>query len=196
EAAPSAPRPVAPAPAAASVDLQALMLEVVAEKTGYPADMLNLDMELESDLGVDRNRGVEGETAMRERAPTLPEVDAGELAQLRTLGQIGEHMGATLGPVAAPAAPSAAAAPTVDLQALMLEVVAEKTGYPADMLNLDMELESDLGVDSIKRVEILSAMREREPNLPEDDDGTRPNPRPLRTTDAHIGATTDAVAAP
>jgi hypothetical protein len=30
-----------------------------------------------------------------------------------------------------------------------------------------MELEADLGIDSIKRVEILSAMRERAPNLPE-----------------------------
>src|SRR5690606_17543001 len=133
--------------------------------------------------------------------------DAGELGGLRTLRQIVARMDASAAAAPAraaqeaapsaprPAAPAPAAA-SVDLQALMLEVVAEKTGYPADMLNLDMELESDLGVDSIKRVEILSAMREREPNLPEDDDGTRPNPRPLRTTDAHIGATTDAVAAP
>ena len=49
----------------------------------------------------------------------------------------------------------------------MLEVVAEKTGYPVEMLGLEMDLEADLGVDSIKRVEILSAMRGREPGLPE-----------------------------
>ena len=42
----------------------------------------------------------------------------------------------------------------------MLEVVAEKTGYPVDMLELEMNLDGDLGIDSIKRVEILSAMQE------------------------------------
>ena len=35
------------------------------------------------------------------------------------------------------------------------------------MLNLGMELEADLGIDSIKRVEILSAMQEKVPSLPE-----------------------------
>lgn len=38
-------------------------------------------------------------------------------------------------------------------------MVARLTGYPTDMLDMDMELEADLGVDSIKRVEILSAVR-------------------------------------
>ncbi|MEM1350139.1 MAG: acyltransferase domain-containing protein, partial [Myxococcota bacterium] len=68
---------------------------------------------------------------------------------------------------AAPAAPAAPVAPSVNLTGLMLDVVAEKTGYPAEMLNLSMELESDLGIDSIKRVEILSVMQERVPSMPE-----------------------------
>ena len=48
----------------------------------------------------------------------------------------------------------------------LLSVVAEKTGYPADMLGLDMALDADLGIDSIKRVEILSALQERVPDAP------------------------------
>ena len=52
--------------------------------------------------------------------------------------------------------------------ALLLEVVAERTGYPADMLNLDMELDTDLGIDSIKKVEILSTVRERVGDVPGD----------------------------
>ena len=44
--------------------------------------------------------------------------------------------------------------------------MADKTGYPADMLDMSMALESDLGIDSIKRVEILSAMQERFPDAP------------------------------
>ena len=49
----------------------------------------------------------------------------------------------------------------------MLEVVAEKTGYPVEMLDLSMALEADLGIDSIKRVEILSAVQDRVPGLPD-----------------------------
>ena len=49
---------------------------------------------------------------------------------------------------------------------VLLEVVAEKTGYPVDMLELNMSLDADLGIDSIKRVEILSALQEQLPGVP------------------------------
>ena len=112
---------------------------------------------------------------MRERAPNLPEVKPTELATLRTLGQIVNHMkaaGAAAGPSTPPGLTGSVVAPVVagpsiDLEALMMTIVAEKTGYPREMLGAHMELEADLGIDSIKRVEILSAMRERAPNLPE-----------------------------
>ncbi|MFO7706613.1 MAG: beta-ketoacyl synthase N-terminal-like domain-containing protein, partial [Desulfobacterales bacterium] len=70
--------------------------------------------------------------------------------------------------VAAPPAPVVAAAtlqPDGELTAALLAVVAELTGYPAEMLGLDMDIETDLGIDSIKRVEILSTLEERRPGL-------------------------------
>ncbi len=73
-------------------------------------------------------------------------------------------------PVVSPApATSAPVMSPAGFGELLLSVVAERTGYPVAMLNLDMALESDLGVDSIKRVEILSAVRERVGDLPEGD---------------------------
>jgi NAD(P)-dependent dehydrogenase (short-subunit alcohol dehydrogenase family) len=45
-------------------------------------------------------------------------------------------------------------------------VVAEKTGYPVEMLELDMSLDADLGIDSIKRVEIFSALQTRLTDAP------------------------------
>lgn len=39
----------------------------------------------------------------------------------------------------------------------LLRVVSERTGYPKEMLNMDFNIEADLGIDSIKRVEILGA---------------------------------------
>ncbi|MET7768274.1 SDR family NAD(P)-dependent oxidoreductase [Nocardia sp. NPDC005366] len=71
-------------------------------------------------------------------------------------------------PVAAPAEDVATVenvAATVE-QAL-LEVVADKTGYPTDMLELTMDVEADLGIDSIKRVEIMGALQDRFPDSPQ-----------------------------
>ena len=176
--APTAAAPMAPAaPATPNVDLHALMLGVVSEKTGYPTEMLSLDMQLEGDLGIDSIKRVEILSAVQEQAPGLPEVDTTVLAKLQTLGEIVDHMRSSLGD-AAPAAsapaevvtPSATpAAAGVDLQAVMLQTVADKTGYPTEMLSLDMQLEGDLGIDSIKRVEILSAVQDQAPELPEVD---------------------------
>ena len=45
-----------------------------------------------------------------------------------------------------------------------MAIVAEKTGYPAEMLEPAMRLDADLGIDSIKRVEILSALQEQLPD--------------------------------
>jgi len=46
------------------------------------------------------------------------------------------------------------------LTARLLDIVCKRTGYPAEMLGLDMDLEADLGIDSIKRVEILGMLAE------------------------------------
>ena len=44
------------------------------------------------------------------------------------------------------------------IQERLLAVVSERTGYPAEMLGLDADLEGDLGIDSIKRVEIAGTL--------------------------------------
>src|ERR1019366_662339 len=42
----------------------------------------------------------------------------------------------------------------------VLALVAEKTGYPQDMLDLDLDLEADLGVDTVKQAELFATVRE------------------------------------
>ena len=39
-------------------------------------------------------------------------------------------------------------------------VVAAKTGYPQDMLDLELDLEADLGIDTVKQAETFAAIRE------------------------------------
>src|SRR5262245_7014230 len=179
--------PVKPAPAAAPKsaspvrDDSTILLAVVAEKTGYPADMLGLDMALDSGWGIDSNTRVEILSALKERVPDAPEVKPEHLGTLHTLRDIVNFLGGPATPAAdslreSVPAPSAATSPQpargatgpqLDLPAILLAVVAEKTGYPADMLGLDMALDSDLGIDSIKRVEILSALQEKVPDAAE-----------------------------
>src|SRR5207237_3809030 len=45
--------------------------------------------------------------------------------------------------------------------AAVLAVVSERTGYPTDMLDTDLDLEADLSIDSIKRTEILGELTDR-----------------------------------
>jgi acyl transferase domain-containing protein/NAD(P)-dependent dehydrogenase (short-subunit alcohol dehydrogenase family)/acyl carrier protein len=55
----------------------------------------------------------------------------------------------------------------VQIQSVLLKAISETTGYPVEMLELDMTLDNDLGIDSIKRVEIFSILREKLPDAPE-----------------------------
>lgn len=53
-----------------------------------------------------------------------------------------------------------AAAPDAEqLVASLIDIVSERTGYPPEMLDPELDLEADLGIDSIKRVEILNNFR-------------------------------------
>ena len=158
-----------------SIDLnhiQSVMMTVVAEKTGYPVEMLELEMDMEADLGIDSIKRVEILGAVQETITDLPDLNPEDLAELRTLGEIVSHMQSK---VAAPVSEAVSAevtnaAPSIDLnhiQSVMMTVVAEKTGYPVDMLELEMDMEADLGIDSIKRVEILGAVQETITDLPD-----------------------------
>ncbi|MFD7872608.1 SDR family NAD(P)-dependent oxidoreductase [Streptomyces sp. NPDC059766] len=61
-----------------------------------------------------------------------------------------EALGAGGAPVAGP-----------DVGQLVLEIISERTGYPLDMIEPDLDLEADLSVDSIKRAEIAGELARR-----------------------------------
>ncbi len=169
------PAPVAAPVAVQSADAEKVMLEVVAEKTGYPTEMLDLEMDMEADLGIDSIKRVEILGTVQDEMPNLPELNPEDLAECRTLGEIVEYMNSKM-PASAPVAAQPSATAPVQaangldakiVQQTMLEVVAEKTGYPTEMLDLEMDMEADLGIDSIKRVEILGTVQDELPTLPE-----------------------------
>jgi acyl carrier protein len=164
------------------------MLSVVADKTGYPAEMLELSMDMEADLGIDSIKRVEIFGAITEQSDKLSDINPNDLTELRTLQEIVDYISAKAGisttaaPIETPVTASPeivgtdlfstpiveTAAPTEgnsEMLDLMLSVVADKTGYPAEMLELSMDMEADLGIDSIKRVEIFGAITEQSDKL-------------------------------
>jgi acyl carrier protein len=186
-----APDPEPLVGAAPAIDLEILtlaLLEIVSEKTGYPTEMLEMGMDMEADLGIDSIKRVEILGAMQARFPELPKADTAVLSEMRTLGQIVDQMVASpsLAREPEPASLSAEysvmdgatvnlATAGVDVEAVkqaLLEIVSEKTGYPTEMLDPAMDMEADLGIDSIKRVEILGALQTRFPELPKVEAGT------------------------
>ncbi|MFH8453873.1 SDR family NAD(P)-dependent oxidoreductase, partial [Streptomyces fungicidicus] len=122
-----------------------------------------LTMDVEADLGIDSIKRVEIMGVIQERFGTLTAAGPEQLAELRTLGDIVTFVaGATAPPTNTHTTPTPAPAADADkVRTVLLDVVADKTGYPADMLDLTMDVEADLGIDSIKRVEIMGVIQER-----------------------------------
>ena len=191
-----------PASAATGYDeVLADLVAVVAEKTGYDTDELEIDFELEADLGIDTVKQAEILSELTERYglerdddfrisdyPTI-EALAGYLSEATGGGEATAAVSspevepepavaptpakASVEPVAAPVEPVAAASPPTEssegVLADLIAVVAEKTGYETDELEIDFELEADLGIDTVKQAEILSELTERY-GLERDDD--------------------------
>src|SRR5581483_8733714 len=173
------------------------VLAIVAEKTGYPKEMLDFDLDLEADLGIDTVKQAEMFASVR-GLYNIPRDENRKLRDYPTLAHVFRFVmenrpkvaGATaIAPAPEPqrrlvisekeptrelsaAPPTAAAAQPSDeeIKDKVLAIVAEKTGYPKEMLDLDLDLEADLGIDTVKQAEMFASVRatfgiERDPNL-------------------------------
>jgi len=167
---------------AADDPVAARVLEIVAEQTGYPPDMLEMDLDLEADLGIDTVKQAEMFAAIRaaydiERDDNLALRDYPTLARAvdfvhekrpdleRGPGDAQPAAADTTAPVThevadAVAAPEGGTDLDDPVATKVLEIVAEQTGYPPDMLELDLDLEADLGIDTVKQAEMFAAIRE------------------------------------
>ena len=190
--APAAKSPSAPAPASVADDaMVATVIEVVVNHTGYPADFVELDQDLEGELGIDTVKQAEIMADIRDRFG-LPVDEDFVLADYPTLnhmiGYIQHMTGGAPAVSAAPApvvesqpetvpavesaptsAPSAAVVNDAEMTETVVSVVVEHTGYPADFIELDQDLEGELGIDTVKQAEIMADIRDRFA-LPVDED--------------------------
>ncbi len=197
------------------LDLESFLVEFVVEQTGYPPEMVELDADLEADLGIDSIKKAQlfGELAEQfsisvdvadenlslDDFPTLRHVmeflqlassaSGAAKPETKTADPVPESIPQTLAPVpaapatttAAPPGPSAngthhsaqpeteiktqAGAPPalgqVELEEFLVNFVVEQTGYPPEMVELDADLEADLGIDSIKKAQMMGELAEQ-----------------------------------
>ena len=85
------------APVQVTGEIAPALLNIIGEKTGYPPEMLDLNMDMEADLGIDSIKRVEIMWSLQEQLPHLPQVSGSEMSELRTLKEIADHLG-TLAP--------------------------------------------------------------------------------------------------
>ncbi len=166
-----------------------VMVEVLCAKTGYDSEEIEVDFELEADLGVDTVKQAEIMAEVRERYG-LPKDEDFRLAEYPTLARLADYVLEKAPATEAPSEMSSAPAPTGDEQPVttsaappantekpsrsavldvMVEVLCAKTGYDPDEIEVEFELEADLGVDTVKQAEIMAEVRERY-GLPKDED--------------------------
>jgi acyl transferase domain-containing protein/acyl carrier protein len=173
--------------AATGDEVTETVLAIVAGITGYPTDMLELDLDLEADLGIDTVKQAETFAAIREQYgiprdenlklrdyPSIahavqfvrerrPDLAGPDLATASPapVTAVAEPPATVETAAVALAADSAAAATGDEVTETVLAIVAGITGYPTDMLELDLDLEADLGIDTVKQAETFAAIREQ-----------------------------------
>jgi acyl transferase domain-containing protein/NAD(P)H-dependent flavin oxidoreductase YrpB (nitropropane dioxygenase family)/acyl carrier protein/NAD(P)-dependent dehydrogenase (short-subunit alcohol dehydrogenase family) len=170
----------------------AKITQVIADQTGYTPDMLEHDLDLEADLGIDTVKQVEifGKIATQFGFPVPDDL---RLRDLNTIDKLAGYVaarsasgsGAAMpgdGIAAAPASsteqvpdtpgresvrPGAAhtmdsgerivtpAVPADQVLTAVKDIISAQTGYTPDMLDDDLDLEADLGIDTVKQVEIF-----------------------------------------
>ncbi len=177
--------------------IETFLIDFVVEQTGYPAEIIELDWDIEADLGIDSIKKAQLFGELREFFD-LESLGSRRLNEFRTLRQIAAYLQTTPGkaewlfanaefPEAAVTvrnSPTAAAEPsepgnhsrqplavapslqaanedrTNQLTAFLIDFVVEQTGYPQEIIELDADLEADLGIDSIKKAQLFGELRE------------------------------------
>ena len=212
---------VVEAPSGGAEDIQPRLIGVVVKHTGYPEDFIEMDQDLEGELGIDTVKQAEIMGDVREIF-SLPVDEDFVLSEHPTLNHFvayiqkmtGGVVDSTPAPVvveaaATPPAPEVAtpepqpapAAPAAtdsgDIQPKLIGVVVKHTGYPEDFIEMDQDLEGELGIDTVKQAEIMGDVREIF-SLPVDEDFVLSDHPTLNHFVSYIvkmkGGTTEAVA--
>lgn len=149
------------------------VIQVISEITGYPPEMIEEDMEVESDLGIDTVKQATILSTLSERLGKTDSVDF-KMSAYPTVGHLvrlfaSENKNVSV--IAKNSVVDSAPKHTVNVSSSrkiadnagneVIRVISEITGYPPEMIEEDMEVEGDLGIDTVKQATILSTLSEK-----------------------------------
>ncbi|TWT92487.1 Erythronolide synthase, modules 5 and 6 [Neorhodopirellula pilleata] len=178
-----------PAEPIAAVDLQAarsFLFDLVVDLTGYDPEIIEFDADLEAELGVDSIKKAQLIGEMVQWADIAIDIHAMPLAKFETLNDIvgllaegpilakttSNHQSALDGLTddvdgaffhESPSDPPVRqAAPDLEsLHRLMIDLVVDQTGYDESIIDMDADMEGELGIDSIKKAQLLGELEQQ-----------------------------------
>lgn len=151
------------------------ILDIYSEITGYPKEMLDLNMEIEADLGIDTVKQATILSMISEKF-NIPQEDSVKLSNYPTIGHVVNMVqskyakedniskGSTVPYAKSDVFPgniNVAGSEAGNVQEEVLKVISEITKYPVEMLDMNMEMEADLGIDTVKQATIFSILGEK-----------------------------------
>ncbi len=156
-------------PSEPASDILSVVIREIAEKTGYEPSLIEADMNLEEDLGIDTVKQAEIFGTVREKW-NLELDETVSLADFTTPEKIAAYIQQNTQIISKveevevkEEKPSG-----LGLNEVVKNVVSRTTGYEPELIDNEMDLEEDLGIDTIKQAEIFGEIRD-EFSLPLDE---------------------------
>lgn len=148
------------------LDIGKSLMEIVSARTGYPAETLDLNLDLAADLSIDSIKRAEIFGELRKRLG-LQNQDAAEQEQMieelyrqKTLKDVIFWLEKRIEDFTNSLVPEkfSPAEQIVSPSKILLDIVSSNTGYPLERLDLDLDLVADLSIKRIKRIEIVGEL--------------------------------------
>ena len=152
----SAPVVEEPADAGAG-SVESELIRILADTTGFPAESITTDLRLLDDLNLDSISAAEAISKVAHQFEVV-DLDPAELANA-TIGEAASLILAA-SPNPGSAVPAASSVQS-DVSRILLEVIAEDTGFPVESLDVDLHLLDDLNMDSIKAADAIATVATR-----------------------------------
>ncbi|MHA2087826.1 MAG: phosphopantetheine-binding protein, partial [Promethearchaeota archaeon] len=127
--------------------------QIIALKTGYDPNDIEETYDLEEDLGIDTVKQAEIFGEIREKWDIEVD-DSFNLADYRTINEIIQMLNEFLG-ADTTSSRVVLSTDTSKLEEKLVQIISEKTGYDPEDIDVNFDLEEDLGIDTVKQAEIF-----------------------------------------
>ncbi|MDR2762106.1 MAG: phosphopantetheine-binding protein, partial [Planctomycetaceae bacterium] len=168
-------------------EIETFLINFVIDQTGYPPEVVDLDVDLESDLGIDSIKKAQlfgeigqyfdikpNENLTLDQFPTLRSVKDFLSGNSETTSKSASDSAELVESAKSTESPTISTEPInvtknippteneskqvlneSEIETFLINFVIDQTGYPPEVVDLDVDLESDLGIDSIKKAQLF-----------------------------------------